>query len=88
MAIAGRISLGLGVLCLVLAGFMLLATWNDNNSGAWFAGMFDSLIYTASAVLAVLGAVGLLYGISIQKRDRQQHRFEEAMKDQYKTRDE
>ncbi len=83
MAIAKRIFVGLGVLCLALAGYVLCAISYDHNRGTWFPNLFDSFFYHASAVLAILGAVGLLSGIYLRRKGRELQRFDEAMKEQY-----
>jgi len=70
MAVAGRIVVGLGVLCLALGGLLLLVIAWDHNSGSWFPNLFDSLFYPASAVLAILGAIGVLFGRHLLSRDQ------------------
>jgi formate hydrogenlyase subunit 3/multisubunit Na+/H+ antiporter MnhD subunit len=57
LGILGSISL----LCAVTLGAM---SYHDHHSGAWFAGLGDSIAWTMIPTFAVLGAGGIIYAIN------------------------
>lgn len=69
----------LGVIALMLAVFLLLKELGCDPGSGGFAICLGSLFYTASAILAGLGLIGVLYGRYMIREARELREFNEAM---------
>lgn len=79
MAIIGRIFLTLGVVSLLLAAWLLFTEVTCDPGNGGFAICLPNLLYPASAILAVLGALGIVCGWHMIREVRELHKFNRAM---------
>ena len=69
----------MGVAALFLAGLLLLMEWRCDPGRGGFEFCFDSFFYTVSAILGVLGALGIAFGRHMIREARELREFNKAM---------
>ncbi len=69
----------MGVAALLLAGYLLLKELGCDPGNGGFEVCLAQIVYTASAIFAVLGAVGILIGRHMIREARELREFDEAM---------
>ena len=63
----------LGGMSLLFALTLGAMSYHDHHSGAWFAGLGDSIAWTMIPIFVVLGAGGIIYAIHSARAPQDSH---------------